>query len=407
MKNKPAIIILNMHYTGLGIARNLASTGAEIYGLSSLSGFPGNYTRYARFIKSPDSLNEKQKLLEFLSGFSKKFAIKPLLFPTRDHDIAFMMEFREELEILYTYPFAANNVMDAALNKDKLEAISEKLQIPFPRNFTIFSTDNLFKIKEKLKFPCIAKPVYASQWRKPGIWQAVGSQKVVKLNAYSDLETFYAKVSPFENSLIVQEWIEGGDENLVIFGSYCNRESKVEAFFTGRKRVQFPPQSGTGIIVENFSVKNIVGPSKALLKEIGFFGISEIEFKMDDRTGKYYLIEINPRHWDQHRLGAAVGVNLSRILYSDLIGENFDRQIISSQKTVRWIAERDFFLELARGFFLNGNYSPKFLLTFLFGKKIYPIFDWRDPLPGIFLLKEICTDSFKLIFARFRAPSKN
>jgi D-aspartate ligase len=399
MQAKTPVVILNMHYTGLGVARNLAGTGVPVFGLSSLRGFPGNRTRHCTFVESPDSLTARPELLRFLLEFARRFETRPILFPTRDHDITFLMENRPALEAKYVLPFASNPVMDAALNKDLLVDIARECGVPFPGNFTVRGPEDLPALRGGLVFPAIAKPVYARDWRKPGIWEAVGSQKVVRLASYAELEAFYAKVSPFEKTLIVQEWIPGGDANLVIFGSYCGRDSEVKASFTGRKRVQYPPESGTGVVVEGYDVPEVVEPCRALLRKIGFFGISEIEFKRHEATGRHYLIEINPRHWDQHRLGTAMGVNLTLALYRDLTGQPA-LPMSASKRTVRWIAEKDYLLELARGALKGGHYKPGALLSLLSGKRVYPIVDLGDPAPAFHLLGEIARDGARWLFPR-------
>jgi predicted ATP-grasp superfamily ATP-dependent carboligase len=99
----------------------------------------------------------------------------------------------------------------------------------------------------------------------------------------------------------------------------AGRDHKVLASFTARKRLQYPPLAGTGVVVEALPIGEIVAPSKSLLAALQFHGISEIEYKRDTRDGTLNLIEINPRHWDQHGLGTAVGVNLSEAACRDML----------------------------------------------------------------------------------------
>jgi len=40
-----------------------------------------------------------------------------------------------------------------------------------------------------------------------------------------------------------------------------------------------------------------------LLRACGYAGLAEVELKRDSKTGAFQLIEVNPRHWDQHELG--------------------------------------------------------------------------------------------------------
>ena len=57
-----------------------------------------------------------------------------------------------------------------------------------------------------------------------------------------------------------------------------------------------------------------------LLRALGFHGVSQVEFKLDPRTGEYKLIEVNPRLWQWHGLPRACGVDLTHIAYLDLVG---------------------------------------------------------------------------------------
>ena len=44
---------MNMFYTGLGIARSLGEKGIPVIGLSAHRGVYGEYTRYAKIMRSP------------------------------------------------------------------------------------------------------------------------------------------------------------------------------------------------------------------------------------------------------------------------------------------------------------------------------------------------------------------
>jgi predicted ATP-grasp superfamily ATP-dependent carboligase len=57
------------------------------------------------------------------------------------------------------------------------------------------------------------------------------------------------------------------------------------------------------------------------LRHTGFHGISQVEFKLDRRDGRFKLIEINPRLWQWHSLAEACGVNIPHIAYRDLLGD--------------------------------------------------------------------------------------
>jgi predicted ATP-grasp superfamily ATP-dependent carboligase len=120
---------------------------------------------------------------------------------------------------------------------------------------------------------------------------------------------------------MVQELIPGGDDTLYTVGSYVSREGVPLGVFSGRKLRQTPPGVGTCRVGEAVWMQEAVDAAMRLLKEFGYFGLSQVEFKRDHRDGRFKLMEINPRLWQWHGLAGACGVDLPRIAYEDLVGQ--------------------------------------------------------------------------------------
>jgi predicted ATP-grasp superfamily ATP-dependent carboligase len=396
------VVVLNMHYSGLGIARSLGPHGVPVYGLSSDPDFPGNFSRYCQFRLSPDSLHEPEKLRDFLLDFAGTLGTRPIIFPTRDHDIQFLVTHREALASNFIIPLASRETIDRATNKDECLALAASVGIPVPASHTVRNGRELHSIAGTLTYPVIVKPLYARDWRRPGIWETVGHQKAAIIESNDELSRFYAAIETTAPDVSVQEYIPGPDSNLLIFGSYCRSGGEVRAFFTGRKLLQNPPLKGTGLIVEGVPIPEIVPASRQLLKALNFSGISEIEFKRHDRTGVPYLIEINPRHWDQHYLGTACGVNLSWEIYRDLAApgtpptRSDDPPAPQQQAApVRWIAERDLLFYALRGL----RHRRRGLLSELANiraKRTYSVHDSSDPRPGNAQMRGLARDLAEL-----------
>src|SRR5262249_9408734 len=121
-----------------------------------------------------------------------------------------------------------------------------------------------------------------------------------------------------------------------------------------------------------------------LLENMRFSGIAEVEFKQDVASLEYKLIEINPRPWDQHRLGNACGVDLIQIAYCDLAALPIPE--VGRQKTgQKWMSEDVCLLLLLRSLWKRErNFCD--LLGQTRGQRIYPVSSIRDPLPLITLL---------------------
>src|ERR1017187_9589024 len=94
----PTAVVMNMFYTGLGIARSLGEHGIPVVGLTSQRGVYGNFTRYARTVLCPDSRNQPEQLLAYLLEMGRQIGHRSVIFPTRDDDVLFLDRFRGELE---------------------------------------------------------------------------------------------------------------------------------------------------------------------------------------------------------------------------------------------------------------------------------------------------------------------
>lgn len=400
MSDRPAVVVLNTHYTGLGIVRNLSYLGLDVYTLSANKEFPGNRSRFAKFLDSPDSLENPRELCDYLVALSKRIGGRPVLFPTRDHDINFINDHRAELEAHFIIPFSGKSVIDAIMDKKRCQDVAAGLGIVSPKTWELNSEGDLAAIHDEAVFPVIVKPLNAALWRKPGIWDAVGRQKVIKIERHDELVAFQRRVAVYGSAMLVQEWIPGPEQNLLIFGSYRGRDGKIQASFTARKLLQYPELFGTGVVVEAAPIDSIVEPSLRLLEALDFHGVSEIEYKFDPRTKTPKLIEINPRHWDQHRLGTAVGVNLTVACYQDVTGVP-TAPTTQCGEPVRWIAGNEYFMHVLRS--LAGRSSLGECIRLFGGRHVFPVWDWRDAKPGLAQLGHLAANIYNSAIAAIRS----
>jgi predicted ATP-grasp superfamily ATP-dependent carboligase len=383
----PPVVVMNVHHSGLGIARSLGPLGIAIYGVGAYDS-PGNYSKFIDYRRSPDSLLQPVELTQFLIELSRSIGTKAIILPTRDHDIAYLLKHRSTLEEHFIVPLAEGSIIEHAMNKDMCFDVARSCGLALPTSRTIANAAELESAVRQIGFPAILKPLYARQWRRPVIRDLVGKQKALLFESSEDLIAAYERIREHEPVATIQQYIPGPEENLVVFGSYCSSAGAVRAYFTGRKILQLPPLRGTGVVLEGCPVPEIVEPSKALLRALGFTGISEIEFKIHETTKVPYLIEINPRHWDQHHLGTACGVNLSLELYRDVTGHRLAGIVeptpagpAQTGYPIRWIAEEELLFHLLPNV-VRGYVSIREAFGMLRGPRIFAVWDGRDRGPG-------------------------
>jgi len=151
------------------------------------------------------------------------------------------------------------------------------------------------------------------------------------------------------------------------------------ASFNTQKHRQIPETFGTGCIEQGVDRPEVVEPAVRLLQKMQFSGIAEVEFKWDAAAEQFKLIEINPRPWDQHRLGNACGVDLIHLAYCEKAGLPTPA-ITKRPAGTKWIAE-DAFCVAALTAFVKRDPNFRILLRQAKGKRIYGIWSASDPLP--------------------------
>jgi CelD/BcsL family acetyltransferase involved in cellulose biosynthesis len=119
--------------------------------------------------------------------------------------------------------------------------------------------------------------------------------------------------------------------------------------------------------------------AKKILKAMNYSGLSEVEFMLDSRDGKYKLIEINARScW--HSIAIGAGVDLPYLSYLDILGGKVKQEGFAfGVKWIRLITD----VTTAALEILKGNLSISEYLNSFKGKKQYAVKSLDDPLPFI------------------------
>jgi predicted ATP-grasp superfamily ATP-dependent carboligase len=375
---QPPVIVLNLFYTGLGIARQLWGTGVRVVGLSAHPRIYGNFSRLCEVRRAPNSQENPEQLAELLLQIAKDLE-GAVVFPTRDADLLFLDHFRRELQSFYRLAIPPSSVLFRVLDKSAVSQAAVDAGIPTPRSAVIRDGVQLNCAVESVGFPCVVKPISSFHWRLGNNWNRVGERKAFSASNFNELAQLYERIRTVHAEVLLQEWIPGGDDQLAIWGGHVSKQGAPIAYFTAKKIVQSPPEFGTGCVVETQLIPELLGSSLRLCHALDYSGIAEIEYKLDPRDGYFKLIEINPRLWDWHELGRACGVNLTSAAYCSLIGREI-RPMLPNPRRAQWVAEDALLLYLSSRISRRDfHWLP--LRISMVSRRIFGIFSWRDPIP--------------------------
>jgi predicted ATP-grasp superfamily ATP-dependent carboligase len=374
-----SVFILNLSYTGLAIARAFKGTGIKVYGFASKRWAPGNYSKHLQYIPSPDSMLDGPGLLDLLTYLAKQDRVKPLLFPTRDQDIFFIMQHRDIIDEYFMNPLPPNDTLAIILDKYRLYKLSLQCGIPVPRTILLESSQLNELLVSDLRPPLVVKPLYSPDWQGEGTPTIFKNKKAIFVHSTDHLLPIVNHLRTFKKNAILQEYVPGHDSDICTYCSYVNRKGLMLTYFNTRKIRQMPENLGIGAIVQTANTEDITETSVTLTQKLNFTGVSEIEYKRDPQSNKYILIEMNPRLWDQHSLSNSFGVNLPLVVYHDNVS-NIAAVPEKRFSCSTWIAEERF-LDLIFDKFLTKPATIFKLLREIKGPRTYATWDLGDPLP--------------------------
>jgi D-aspartate ligase len=421
--NLPPVFAMNPYYSGLGIARSLHGRGIRVYALSSERDAPGARSRYFHGVyEVPNGRDEPERLRDRLLELRAGHAQPPVLFPTRDFDVLFLERYRDTLAEVYALPQPENSPILRMMDKFELAAVAKARGIPTPMTAVCSTPQELELQISKLRFPVVMKPRFAYQWRRKGLWEKVGAAKAILVASPDELRARYRRLSDAVPEILLQEYVAGHDRDIVVCCCYVGRGGELLGHFTARKLKQNPPLVGTGSVVQAADLSRVVTLSVELFRAFGYSGLAEVEFKYDKALDTFFLIEINPRHWDQHELGTLLGVNLSWIAYRDIVGMAVTpcQPLYRPGRTCKWVAERELIHGVAQNLVeelaaLRGSNTRLRrslaalgrvfgeLAGLLKGKKIFGMVRLYDPLPSALMCFRLLGEAFRfLVIAQVR-----
>lgn len=308
-------VVIGGDYQGLGIVRSLGRRGIPVCVLDDEHSI-SRYSRYcSRFARLPELRGERE-IVDALIASAQRFGLHGwVLYPTREELVAAISLHREELGRYYRVPTPAWSSVQWAWDKRNTYRLAGELGIPIPATFYPESADDLRQL-ETLAPPFVLKPAIKEHFlyaTKAKAWRA---------DSHAELRALYREAAAVAGpgEVMVQEMIPGGGSQQF---SYCAlfRDGKAVGKLVARRLRQHPLEFGrASTCVETVDIPLLEEYSEKFLRACGYYGLVEVEYKLDPRNGEYKLLDVNARTWGYHSIGAAAGVDFSYMLYADQVG---------------------------------------------------------------------------------------
>ena len=331
--NKPAAVVFNCHITGLAVARSLGRQGVPVVALDRDNKGYGLHSRYTAVAGlCPYPLDDEPGFIRLLMEIGSTLKRKAVLFPCLDEWVFAVARHRAELEEYFHIPFSELPTIERILDKNLLYKKCEEKGIPIPRTFYI-GENRPEQIAREIEFPCIVKPALQREFTNEF------GEKVLRANSREEFLELCERAA--HHPLLAQEIIGSGVDSFYSLCSYIGRDGEAKGIFIGRKLEQYPPDFGTACLVDSRYVPEIARRGTDILKELGYNGISEVEFLLDERDNDFKLLDINTRVWKWIGLPIRSGIDLPWLAYQDSVMGGA-RAAGRQQESVRWVYLKDY-----------------------------------------------------------------
>ncbi len=300
--------------SALGAVRSLAQANVPCFVTVTPAHRGTMRSRYA--VQVPIDSFIDDALLEPLEDLARRLDRPLVLLPTNDDAASTISRHRDRLAARFRFCLPSHDLLLAMARKKDFQDRAEALGCPVPRSVHVTSAADVPAIAG-LSFPCIVKPgrrdpAYDAQFAKAYLMEEPGETIALVRQLLKTLP-----------DIIVQDYIDGPNENIHFCLQYRAASGQVLASFTGRKLRSLPPDRG--ITASCVAAPEVAEELERLTEQffgpVGVVGLCSMEYKFDAKRKRFLMVEPTAGriNW-QEEIATLNGVNLPYAAWRDLSG---------------------------------------------------------------------------------------
>ncbi|WP_167915791.1 ATP-grasp domain-containing protein [Thermococcus sp. LS2] len=353
--------------SSLAVIRSLGKKGLKITAGEETRFATGFFSKYVKErVVYPSPRKNQEDFIKFLKTIVSKDGYE-MLIPVADATLLPIMKNKDELGEYTIIPYPDYEKFIKAYDKGEVIKFAQKLKIPVPNTYFVRDSEELNVIAEEIAYPIILKARFS-----------FGSRGIRIANSRDELFKKYKELSnKFGNLILLQEYIPKGDE----IGVYTLFDFNHEPIaVTVQRRIRsYPVSGGPSTLRETIKgelAEKAIEIAFTLLRELEWYGIAMVEFRVDSRDNTPKIMEVNPRFWGSLQLSILAGVDFPYLLYR-LFTDKKVEPILDYKEGVqcRWLLPGDIL------WFWSSPNKLKNLKEFLKFNTNYDILSLEDPGP--------------------------
>jgi predicted ATP-grasp superfamily ATP-dependent carboligase len=357
----------------LAVVRSLGRHGVEVDVGDPSRINPARFSKYvSRFFRYPDPKERPDHFFRWLLDHIKRHSYD-MVFPLNDYTYEVCTQYQDEL-LRYTHlGINSWDTFELARDKGKTIEFAAEAGVPIPQTWCPKSEEELRAVLDRLPpYPLLMKPAKSS-----------GSRGLKVVHDEKELYAHFRKLSATYGRMLIQEFIPGKD--ILDVTIICNMRSKVRGALVSNRIRMFPVEAGPNVAGHAVFNEPLRQSAVRFVESLGWKGVCQVEFKVDERDGIPKLMEINPRFWGSTQLGISSGIDFPWMLFEAAVGGDCAKKMeYRTDILVRWLIPGEL-LHLMTRKSLKGLWPDFF--RFFDKNTVYYVFDASDlkPTLGLFL----------------------
>lgn len=305
------------HHGTLGAVRSLGRAGVEVHLVADAANSPVRASRYVREVHAPPLPGASDDVIAgVLRRVAGRVACPAVLVPLDDATAIAAGRMRDLLAPFYLLPETPGTLPERVADKAELAAVCASANVPHPTTLIPDGPAQAAADARRLGLPLVAK------WSRPWLLPPGSDlRSTVLVHSEQQARELYRRTEEAGSRLLLQAYLPPGPDRDWFFHGYVDRSGTVRAGGTGRKQLSWPRGAGLTAVGRWTANPEVRASAERLVGALGYRGILDLDFRRCGTTGRYHLLDFNPRPGAQFRLFTdSAELDVVRALHLDLTG---------------------------------------------------------------------------------------
>ena len=300
----------------LAVVRSLGKQGLRVIVGEKIRYHASGFSKFCdKVLVYPDPQKQPEAYYEWLRETLIREKVD-VLFPMDEDTMEIAVRHQEELRMICKLPVPSLDSYLVAADKANTLRLAMQTGVPCPQTveFQFGAESDLRELASRAKdmqFPLVIKPRHSS-----------GSRGVRIVQDMQELLGTYAEIHRDYPNPLLQEYIPFGPKFDICL-SFDSSHQLTGAFIQKQIR-NYPIERGPSTVHESIERPDLLAHSIKLMENLPWYGVVDVEFMIDPRSGEPKLMEINPRFWSSVHLSIRCGVDFPNLLLRHALGEDME-----------------------------------------------------------------------------------